>query len=109
MAHPGSHGPQGARGIPGQAAFPVSTGEKEPERSEQMSEQETEILRDAFKFLKTFSDAPRLDGPDSEQYWLRAADALTAIGNKWRHHPLVEKVLVGIYEYLEIKQKELSK
>lgn len=74
-----------------------------------MTEKEKGILADAEKFLEAFSPVPRLDGPDSEQYWVRAADALTAIGNKWRHHPLVEKVFIGIYEYLEIKQKELSK
>jgi hypothetical protein len=74
-----------------------------------LTEKEKGILADAVKFLEAFSQVPRLDGPDSAQYWLRAADALTAIGTKWRHHPLVEKVLVGIYEYLEIKQKELSK
>lgn len=74
-----------------------------------MTEKEKGILADAGKFLEAFSQVPRLDGPDCDQYWQRAADALTAIGNKWRHHPLAEKVLVGIYEYLEIKQKELSK
>lgn len=74
-----------------------------------MSEQEAEILRDAFRYLKAFSPVPRLDSPGCDDYWARAADALNAIGEKWRHHPLVEKVLIGIYEYLEIKQKELSK
>lgn len=74
-----------------------------------MTEKERGILADAGKFLEAFSPVPRLDDPASDQYWVRAADALTAIGTKWRHHPLVEKVLVGIYEYLEIKQKELSK
>ena len=74
-----------------------------------MSEQEAEIMRDAFRYLKAFSDVPRLKGPGCDQYWVRAADVLTAMGEKWRQHPLAEKVFLGIYEYLEIKQKELSK
>ena len=74
-----------------------------------MTEKEKGILADAGKFLEAFSQVPRLDGPDSEQYWVRAADVLNAMGNKWRQHPLAEKVFIGIYEYLEIKQKELSR
>lgn len=74
-----------------------------------MTENETEIMRDAFRYLKAFSDMPRLDDPRCDEFWAKAASVLAEAGNKWRHHPLVEKVFLGIYEYLEIKQKELSK
>lgn len=74
-----------------------------------MTPKEKGILEDASKFIEAFSDVPKLTDPDSDGYWQRAADAMTGAGAKWRHHPLAEKVFVGMYEYLEIKQKELSK
>ena len=74
-----------------------------------MSEQEAEIMRDAFRYLKAFSDVPRLKNPGCDDFWARAAGVLAEAGNRWRQHPLAEKVFLGIYEYLEIKQKELSK
>lgn len=74
-----------------------------------MTEKEKGILADAEKYLEAFSQAPRLDDPKSEDYWAHAAGVLAEAGNKWRQHPLAEKVFIGIYEYLEIKQKELSK
>lgn len=74
-----------------------------------MTVKEQGIMEDATSFLETFSDAPDLSDPGCDDYWRRAAEALNSAGNKWRHHPLVEKVFLGIYEYLEIKQKELSK
>ena len=74
-----------------------------------MTEKETEIMRDAFRYLKAFSDVPRLDDPGCDAFWAKAASVLAEAGAKWRHHPLVVKAFIGIYEYLEIKQKELSK
>lgn len=74
-----------------------------------MSDQETEIMRAAYRYLKAFSDVPRYDDPGCDEFWANAASILAEAGNKWRHHPLVEKVFLGIYEYLEIKMKELSK
>lgn len=75
-----------------------------------MTEKEKGILDDAILFLDTFSDVPGKGQADQvDNYWAMAAGALEKVGNKWRHHPLVEKVFVGIYEYLEIKQKEMSK
>lgn len=74
-----------------------------------LTEKERGILEDAGKYLEAFSSAPRLDSPGCDGYWARAAGVLAEAGSKWRHHPLAEKVFLGIYEYLEIKQKELSK
>ena len=74
-----------------------------------LTPKEKGILEDAFKFIEAFSDVPKLTDPGSDGYWQRAADVLNYTCAKWRHHPLAEKVFVGMYEYLEIKQKELSK
>lgn len=74
-----------------------------------MTPKENGILADAAAFMERFSDTPKLTDPGCDDYWQRAADAMTCGGAKWRHHPLAEKVFVGMYEYLEIKQKELSK
>lgn len=74
-----------------------------------MTRKEQGIMEDATSFLETFSDAPDLSDPGCDDYWRRASEALSAAGNKWRHHPLVEKVFLGIYEYLEIKQKAVSR
>jgi len=67
------------------------------------------IMEDATGFLESFSDAPGLNAPGCDDYWRRASEALAAAGNKWRMHPLAEKVLIGIFEYLEIKQKAVSR
>jgi len=66
-------------------------------------------MRDAYKFLNGFADTPDLNDPGCDDYWRRASEALSAAGNKWKMHPLAEKVLIGIFEYLEIKQKAVSR
>lgn len=74
-----------------------------------MTEKEKGILADAGRYLEAFSQVPRLDDTGCDDFWANAAGVLAEAGNKWRHHPLAEKVFLGIYEYLEIKQRELSK
>lgn len=74
-----------------------------------LTEKERGILEDAGRYLEAFSDVPRLKDPGCDAFWARAAGVLAEAGNRWRQHPLAEKVFLGIYEYLEIKQKELSK
>ena len=69
-----------------------------------MTEDESGIMRDAYRYLNAYGEPVA-----SDDYWQRAAQALAEAGQKWRQPPLAEKIFIGLYEYLEIKQKEMSR
>ena len=70
-----------------------------------MTQTESDILRDAFLFLKAHGDPPPTGGTASEAFWKRTADDLTAAGEKWDNHPLALEVFPAVYGYIETKQK----
>ena len=73
-----------------------------------MTQIETEIMRDAFRFFSGH-EPPPADSPESAAFWKKTADDLAAAGVRWKHHPLAREVFVAVYLYLEIKQKEAGK
>lgn len=73
-----------------------------------MTQAESDIMKDAWRFLKDHADPPRSLAA-SEAFWAKAADDLAEAGLKWEHHPLAVEVFTAVYLYIEHKQKELSK
>lgn len=71
-----------------------------------MTEKEREIFVDAYGFLKCFSDVPGKPTltNESDEYWLAATEELCRLSGK-HNHPLMNKLLLGTFEYLEQKDK----
>ena len=70
-----------------------------------MPENEVEIMRDAFVFLRDHNDPPALGTPEVEIFWLQAAKDIGAVAAKWKDHPLAIGVLTAVYDYLDLKCK----
>ena len=68
-----------------------------------MPENEVEILRDAFVFLRDHNDPPAPGTAEAETFWLQAAKDLGAAAAKRKDHPLAVGVLLALYSYLEQK------
>lgn len=73
-----------------------------------MTTKEHGIMVDAFTFLKTFSEPPKINAPDCDDFWAGASAQMVEIDNKWLHHPLALELFPAIYSYIETKQKVQS-
>lgn len=63
-----------------------------------MSETETQIFRAAYRYLAAHASVPITD---STAWWEHAAKDMSELGEHWNHHPLMTKLMLAIYEYLE--------
>ena len=71
-----------------------------------MTNEENEIMRDAYYFLRDHNDPPALGTDACTLFWQRAAKAVSAlVSGKWHNHPLATEIMLGIYNYLEKKCK----
>lgn len=48
------------------------------------------------------------DSKAAMSWWESAADELSKASARWNNHPLMDKLLISIYEYLEQKAKETA-
>lgn len=69
-----------------------------------MTNTESDIMKDAFYFLKQASDPPRVGGAANEAWWGQMADEMVRLGKKYNNHPLAVGVITAIYAYAEQKQ-----
>ena len=74
-----------------------------------MTENEKNIMTDAYHFLQEFGCPPHIRATTSEAFWQKAGDRLVEIGQKYRNHPLAMLMMPAIYDYIEAKQKGISK
>ena len=71
-----------------------------------MTENESGIIKDAYRFLQQYGDPPPLRSAASAAFWEKAAAELQeAVAVKWKHHPLAMEVFPAVYNYIEIRQK----
>lgn len=71
-----------------------------------MPNEEVEIMRDMFCFLRDHNDPPAVGTAACETYWLNAAKDIGAlVGGKWNNHLLAMEVGMAVYNYLEKKCK----
>ncbi len=69
-----------------------------------MPENEVEIMRDMFCFLRDHNDPPPAGSDACDAFWAKAAaDIGELIGGKWRNHPLAMDVGIALYGYIEKK------
>ena len=70
-----------------------------------MTREESEIMKDAFFFLRDHIDPPAAGTPACEPFWERTARQISELGEKWNNHPLALEILPAIYTYIETKSK----
>lgn len=70
-----------------------------------MTKTESEIMRDAYRFLNQHADPPPIDTPESDSFWAQTADTLQGMGVKWDNHPLAQMIFPEMYLYIETKQR----
>ena len=70
-----------------------------------MPNEEVEIMRDMFCFLRDHNDPPRNGTDGAPDWWLKAVKDMGSLDEKWRNHPLAQVVLMALFEYLEQKAK----
>ena len=68
-----------------------------------MPNDEIEIMRDAFCFLRDHNDPPANDSGRLVAFWERTAFDTGRLAEKWSGHPLAAVVLAGLCEYLGAK------
>ena len=71
-----------------------------------MTREESDIMKDAFFFLRDHIDPPANGTPACDAFWECAARQLSELGSKWNNHPLALEVLPAIYSYIEFKSKQ---
>ena len=70
-----------------------------------MTREESDIMKDAFFFLRDHIDPPATGSPECDVFWEKATQQLSDLGVKWNNHPLALEVLPAIYSYIETKCK----
>ena len=71
-----------------------------------MTDNEKAVMTDCYKFLNEFNQPPP---GDAAEWWAKAAEALTDLGNRNRNHPLALTVGPAVFEYLEQKWKAINR
>lgn len=74
-----------------------------------MSDLETRLFREAYKFLAAHaSPPPESDEKASIAWWQTLTNDIIEVSARWKSHPLLVRLLTVVYEYLEEKAKEGS-
>ena len=68
-----------------------------------MRNDEIEIMRDAFCFLRDHNDPPANNSGRLVAFWERTAFDMERLAEKWNGHLLAAVVLAGLFEYLGAK------
>ena len=71
-----------------------------------MTPEENGIMRDAFYFLRDHIDPPPVGTDACVAFWEQAAKDLGNVAATWKNHPLATRILIAIYDYLEMKCKQ---
>ena len=73
---------------------------------EMMPNDEVEMMRDAFLFLRDHNEVPAAGEEEEAGFWERVVRDARAMLGKWRGHGLMVLVLAALYEYLRIKPRK---
>ena len=71
-----------------------------------MTNEEKDIMRDAYYFLRDHSNPPPIGTDECAEFFLKAVNDLTQlISVTWKNHPLAMELGISLYSYLEKKCK----
>ena len=74
-----------------------------------MREAETQIFRAAYRYFAAHPSPPPLsDQAASLAWWETAAKDISTAAASLNNHPMMTKLLIAVYEYLEEKAKEAA-
>lgn len=74
-----------------------------------VSNEEWDIFRDAYQFFAAHADPPANQDAHAVDWWTQTAQDVCELDNRWTEIPLMRRLLLGIYEYLDFKAKEKTK
>ena len=75
-----------------------------------ITDEEREMMRDAYRYLAKYIDPPANGSEEAIAWWEAAVDEISdLVGKKWNNHPLIMQVMLGVFSYLEHKAKEATK
>lgn len=75
----------------------------------QVKASEREIMRQAYLFFSHHSEPPVNHDVTAVAWWSETALEAGQLDAQWRGHPLMRKMLLAIYEYLDYKAVEKTK
>lgn len=68
---------------------------------------EDRIFREVYRFFAAHHSPPPIaDSEASAAWWTAAADDISKVSARWQNHPLMNSLLIAVYDYLEHKAKE---
>ena len=75
-----------------------------------MTEAESEMVRDAYRFLNRHIPPPPCDGSQATRdWWMKTArDVGDLVGQKWHDHRLITELMISMMNYLEQESKGVS-
>lgn len=78
-------------------------------RPQNISKEETEMMRQAYLFLAHHCNPPPWFDPEADEWWHQAAMEVGELDAAWSGHPLIRGVLIAVYDYIGSKAVQAAK
>ena len=75
---------------------------------QQISEEETEIMRQAYMYLAHHCNPPPNQHPEAVEWWTQATREIAEIDSAWNGHKLMREVLIALATYIEDKARQAT-
>mgnify|MGYP004543628591 CR=1 FL=1 len=76
---------------------------------DQGTSQERRIFRGAYNSFAAQGDAPANQDEGAVAWWMAAVTDIAPLAQKWKDYPLMQNLLLAIYDYMDFKAKEKTK
>jgi len=76
---------------------------------DQVTSQERRIFREAYNYFSVYCDPPANQDKGAVAWWIAAATDIAPLAQKWKDYPLMQSLLLAIYDYMDFKAKEKTK
>ena len=71
-----------------------------------VTDEQWEMWRDAYTFFAAYCNPPPNQDDEAPVWWDKPNGEIGTLYAKWNRHPLIEKLLVATYEYINEVAKE---
>ena len=76
---------------------------------DQVTSQERKIFREAYNYFSAHCDSPANQDEGAVAWWMAAVTDIAPLAQKWKDYPLMQNLLLAIYDYMDFKAKEKTK
>lgn len=76
---------------------------------DQVTNQERKIFREAYNYFSAHCDPPANQDEGAVAWWMAAVTDIAPLAQKWKDYPLMQNLLLAIYDYMDFKAKEKTK